>query len=482
MISSNAADAGEAGVRALRVMQFNIEFGGQGVEFSSVAKAIVAADAQVVAVQEACGRMPEIASDLGWAHYDVRSQVVSMYPLLTPSDAAEGAVLVELCEGHVLALINVHPPSRGYGPTRVDRGANARQVLRRERKVRLAELKPKLDYAAELLASGIPVVLLGDFNAPSHRDWSSLMVGAREHLRYPLHWPTSEATEAIGLVDVYRRIFPDPRTHPGLTWPARRPFVRGYNPALTDKPSDRIDLMYTGGPIVPTGVSIVGEAGSAMTDIAVTPWPSDHRGIVATLDVVPAPTPTIVSVDQRIVEIGHPIEVRYNTSSGVALALRISPKRATQDGGETLPLPDPRGGSVSVPTGDLGTGSYVIDLLAANDRLLSTTHVWIADGATKPDVTCSKGSYLDGEPIVVTWNYAPGNKADWVSIVKKDDEQSGSALIWAYTKASVDGDVTFDETSSPKRWPLEVGDYTVCLLADDSQRRLATADFTISER
>ena len=464
-------------------MQFNIELGGEGVDFSSVSRAIVASDAQVVAIQEACGRMPQVASDLGWPHYDVRSQVVSMYPLLTPSDAAEGAILVGLDERHVIAVINVHPPSRGYGPTRVERGAGVGQVIRRERRVRLATLRPQLDYAAKLLGSGIPVVFLGDFNAPSHRDWSSQMVGAREHVRYPVEWPTSKAAEEIGLSDVYRVMFPDPTTHPGLTWPASRPFVRGYNPARNDKPSDRIDLMYVGGSITPRTVSIVGETGSEMTDIEVTPWPSDHRAIVATLDVVPAPTPAIVSVDRRLADVGQPVEVRYNAGSDEAVRLRVSPGGSEPAAvSQELQLPDPRSGRVSLPTGALATGCYALDLLAANERLLSTTRVWIVDANTAPLVTCSKVSYVEGEPVVVTWEYAPGNKADWVSIVKTDDADAGPALMWTYTKATVTGVVTFDETSRQKSWPLPAGDYAACLVADDSQRRLAIANFTVTQR
>jgi endonuclease/exonuclease/phosphatase family metal-dependent hydrolase len=487
VIDSSALDPNHqgsaAGLLTLRVMQFNIELGGEGVDFSSVARAIVASDAQVVAIQEACGRMPQIASDLGWAHYDVRSQVVSKFPLLTPSDAAEGAILVEVVQGQVIAIINVHPPSRGYGPSRVERGVGVGQVLRRERKVRLASLRPQLDYAAKLLASRIPVVLLGDFNAPSHHDWSLLMVGAREHLRYPVEWPTSMAAEEMGLSDVYRVMFPDPTTHPGLTWPASRPFVPGYNPARADKPSDRIDLMYVGGPVTPKAVSIVGETESAMTDIDVTPWPSDHRAIVARLDVLPAPTPTIISVDRRLVDVGQPIEVRYHAGDDDAARLRISPTdTASARVGEDLQLPDPRTGRMSLPTDALSTGSYVLDLLAANERLLSTTRVWIVDANTPPLVTCSTGSYVEGEPVVVSWDCAPGNKADWVCIVKTDDAKAGPALIWTYTKATVAGVVTFDETSRQKEWPLPAGDYAACLVADDSQRRLAIANFTINPR
>ena len=63
--------------------------------------------------------------------------------------------------------------------------------------------------------------------------------------------PRTGATESVGLVDVYRRHHPDAVANPGLTWPAARPFVTGYNPHLNGAPSDRIDLMYVSSDIGP---------------------------------------------------------------------------------------------------------------------------------------------------------------------------------------------------------------------------------------
>ena len=108
-------------------------------------------------------------------------------------------------------------------------------------------------------------MLLGDFNAPSHRDWTDATVGMRPHVTQPFDWPTSVATEQIGLVDAYRSVYPDPVTHPGLTWPADRPFVDGYNPAADGHPEDRIDLMYVS------------------PDIAVSEIQHPRRGVVGVL-------------------------------------------------------------------------------------------------------------------------------------------------------------------------------------------------------
>ena len=58
----------------LNIMQFNIEYGGAGVDFASVVRAINEAGADLVAVQEACGQLDRVAADLGWPYYDVRTK------------------------------------------------------------------------------------------------------------------------------------------------------------------------------------------------------------------------------------------------------------------------------------------------------------------------------------------------------------------------------------------------------------------------
>ena len=197
----------------LHLLQLNIEYGGTGVDFDAVVKVIRSSGAPIAALQEGCGNVPRIASALGWPYYDVRTQLVSTLPLLDPpatgGAASDGVVFVEVEPGRVVALVNVHPPSRGFGPFRVQREPE-RRVMRRERRVRLAALQPSLDAARSLMEAGIPVVLLGDFNAPSHRDWTDDTVGMRSHMTAAFAWPTSVASEDVGLVDAYRAVYPDP--------------------------------------------------------------------------------------------------------------------------------------------------------------------------------------------------------------------------------------------------------------------------------
>ena len=60
----------------LRVMEFNIEYGGTVVSFDSIVEAVRAADADVVAIEEGQGNVPRLARALGYPYYDVRLQVL----------------------------------------------------------------------------------------------------------------------------------------------------------------------------------------------------------------------------------------------------------------------------------------------------------------------------------------------------------------------------------------------------------------------
>src|SRR5206468_1819385 len=92
---TESGTAASSGSVVLHLMEFNIEYGGTQVDFAGVPAAIRAAGADVVALEEGYGNVPRVAKALGWPYYDVRTQVVSRFPLLTPSDAGP-YVLVEV--------------------------------------------------------------------------------------------------------------------------------------------------------------------------------------------------------------------------------------------------------------------------------------------------------------------------------------------------------------------------------------------------
>jgi endonuclease/exonuclease/phosphatase family metal-dependent hydrolase len=472
--------APEPDLLSLNIMQFNIEYGGDGVDFSSVAKAIEAADADVVAIQEGYAKMPQIAEDLGWEYYDARTQTVSKYPLLTPSADVAGLNYVDVGDG-VIAVFNLHLTSTGYGPNKVLAGESKADILARENRGRLSELQPALEEAESLMTQGVPTFVLGDFNAPSHLDWTEETVGTRTQVEYPLDWPTSIAAEQAGLEDVYRAVYPDPVANPGLTWPASRPFVQGYNPGPAGKPADRIDQMYVGGDAEPTAVSIVGEPNADDTDIAVNPWPSDHRAVVAHVDVVPGLPWSTVSTDRRLVEQGEETNVRYVTGSGRAGALAIVPTGgALSTAVQQQQVVNPWRGAWAVASGELSAGGYDALLLDTNDREISRSPFWVVAPGTKAEISTTSDEYREGDPIEVSWDSAPGNKWDWIGIYKQGANPNIAYYkLWAYTDATVAGSLTVDGETASGRWPLPAGDYSVYLLADDSYAKLAGSDFQV---
>ncbi|MEA2317825.1 MAG: hypothetical protein QOD44_2014 [Solirubrobacteraceae bacterium] len=111
----------------------------------------------------------------------------------------------------------------------------------------------------ELLAgpagTTLPVVLVGDFNA---RPGSA----------------TYERARAAGFEDAWTRAHPD--GPPGLTCCHRLPLD---DPA--DRLRSRIDHIFTSGGLEVTGAVTVGDAPE---DFTAGLWPSDHAGVVATLD------------------------------------------------------------------------------------------------------------------------------------------------------------------------------------------------------
>ena len=319
----------------IRVMVFNIEEGGVGVDFGQVVEAIRRADPDVVALQEAMGNTARVAEALGWGYASHRTQIVSRHPTLVPALEDGVSAYVEVRPGRVVALASVHPPAEPYGPELAGRGGSPSEVIDLERRVRLPRLRRPLAALPRLAATGMPVFLLGDFNAPSHLDWTAATVGLRPHVRAVIDWPVSRAIEAAGFRDTWREIHPDPVAAPGLTWWADRPPTGRYEPG-PDTPDDRIDVIYAAGPSVTTDCRIVGEPGRPDVAIGVDPWPSDHRAVVASFQVWPAPGPDLrdatvatlrsamigTSADVRletatsVYQVGEPIEVRWADGPG----------------------------------------------------------------------------------------------------------------------------------------------------------------------
>lgn len=468
---------GEAtGPITLRVMEFNVEYGGTAVDFDGVPEAIEASGADIVAIEEGYGNMPDIAASVGWPYYDERTQVTSRFPILRVEDAPY--VYVEIAPGRVVAVANVHLPSTGYGPFKAADGATVQELVAVEERKRLPPLRPVLDALAPLADAGVPVFLVGDFNAPSHLDWVPEAVGLRDHVAFPVPWPVSRAVEDAGFVDSYREANPDPVADPGLTWPANRPTVPGYNPFRNGAPADRIDVVYAGGPVQVTDSRLVGEGGGPDVEIEVDPWPTDHRAPVSTFEVRPAAAPTIVSPDRRLVEVGDEVRLRYVASGDPAGSIAIVPSA----GGDAIAeeaVGGSTGGEVDVATPGWDPGAYDAVLWSASGGELARATFWVERVDAAPEIATARASYAPGEPVEVLWRSAPGNRWDWVGVYRRDaDPSRASYLSWVYTGATIEGSAVFDR-DGPGAWPLEPGEYSVYLLRDDGYADIAADAFTV---
>ena len=477
---------------SLKVMEFNIEYGGTQVSFAKVVEAVKKAQPDVVGLEEAETNTGRLAKAAGYPYWSDSSQVVSKYPILTPPEAKGNYVFVELGPGHGVALANVHLPSDDPGPQAIKHGAPVGKVLAAERKYRLPYIQTDLRLLPPLAGRGIPTFLVGDFNAPSWRDYTQEVVGTRDYVKYVVEWPVSKAVEAAGFTDSWRAVHPDPLRSLGLTWWAARPKVAGWNPGRT-APQDRIDFIYSAGPAKTTAAQLAGEKGGPEVTFGVRPWPSDHRAVVTTFTVTPGQLPALVSLTPQVATVGDAVTARYVDPAGDAVSLMVV--RAGDDPSAAVESDPAPGGStgagqVVLSTTSLGAGDYDVLLTGLKDRVVARAPFWVQKPGARPVLRTDSTTYAPGEPIVVTWKNAPAYRWDWLGVYKASaaDPNVDSYLIWQYTggagsgtsAGSVAGRMTLEkDTVEGSPWPLRKGDYVLYYLLADGYRWVARTEFRV---
>jgi len=291
---------GLSAAETVRVMTFNLWHGGDAGKqpLDQSAAVIRAAQADVVGLQETHGFEQEkgagrpdhgraLAARMGWHYLDqgARTGVLSRWPILT-NTAARWGVLIRHPSGRSFHVFNAHLNHAPYQPYQLlgIPYANApflqtaEQAVDAARRARGGQVQRLLAELRPVLAAGGPVFLTGDFNEPSHEDWTARAVKAG---RCPLEvrYPTTLAVVEAGMRDAFRQRHPDEIAAPGHTW---TPVTRPEDPK--DR-HDRIDFVFSGGRGVRvTRCEVVGED-PAVAGVVVRPWPSDHRAVVATVEV-----------------------------------------------------------------------------------------------------------------------------------------------------------------------------------------------------
>lgn len=300
---STQADGAEQPVpsapNVIRVMSFNLWHGGDAGKqpLDQTVAVIRAAEADIVGLQETAGHAPEgsprpdraaeIAKKLGWHYLDQggRTGIISRFKIVGVTPKKWGAKL-ELPSGRQVYMVNAHLAHAAYQPYQLlgIPYANAPflktadEAVRASQEARGGQVERMLAEVKAILPEGLPVFLTGDFNEPSHLDWTEAAAKAK-HCPLPVAWPSTRAVEAAGFVDAYRAIHPDPTTRRGLTW---TPITKIDDPK--DR-HDRIDFVFVSGPKVTVKAArILGESPES-ADVVVKPYPSDHRAVVAEVEL-----------------------------------------------------------------------------------------------------------------------------------------------------------------------------------------------------
>ena len=277
----------------LSVMSYNIHRGGVVMlkqPLSQTAKAIRLAKADIVGIQETRSprgdTLEDLAKLLGWNHdMGKGSNILTRYEIV---ESLYKGVKVKLDSGRHAYVFNVHLSSHPYQPyqllkirpkwhkhtnniTFIKTEAEAIEWAKKSRGVEIAKVLRQVKSIPDKEA---PVFVVGDFNEPSHLDWTEAAAKAGRH-PIKVAYPTSTGMAKSGFRDSYRTIYPNEMKNPGLTWsPA-------YQVGDPKTHHDRIDFVYFKGKgLQVKDVRILGE-NKENADIVLTPYPSDHRAVVA---------------------------------------------------------------------------------------------------------------------------------------------------------------------------------------------------------
>ena len=286
----------------------NVGFGNElfgGSRIDEIASAIKRARADIVGIQEDCSSKSNvILNELGDGWYRA-GKVYSKFPaqlLYSNKDRSLEVVDVKLAGSRVVRIVNCHWWPNNYGPFLAQEKLRADPQLDLNNLAKLVKQKgarkggtrgytATLEPLEEAIDEKRAIFLLGDFNEPSHLDWTEHYAKNGSDrwvdnptgtaLRLPVQWPGSVLLENIGMVDSFRQVHNDEVKQPGNTWtppyPSQTPGRRPYG----DQVLDRIDRIYHHGNNVQVlSAEVVGEKGDTSDIVIKGRWPSDHRAVV----------------------------------------------------------------------------------------------------------------------------------------------------------------------------------------------------------
>tara|TARA_B100000614_G_scaffold262804_1_gene298674 strand:- start:3071 stop:3913 length:843 start_codon:yes stop_codon:yes gene_type:complete len=274
-------------------MSYNIHRGGVVMlkqPLSQTAKVIRSAKADIVGIQETRSprgdKLVELAKLLGWNHdMGNGSNILTRYKIIK---SLVNGIKVELDSGREAYVFNLHLPSHPYQPYQllgirpkwhkhkfdIEFIKTETEAIKWAKKARGREVTKLLRNIRSISDKQASVFVVGDFNEPSHLDWTARAAKAGRH-PIKVEYPHSLAMTKAGFADAYRTIYSNEMENPGYTWSS---FYKFDDPTTHH---DRIDFVYFKGKGIRLNeVKIVGETRKD-ADIVISPYPSDHRAVVA---------------------------------------------------------------------------------------------------------------------------------------------------------------------------------------------------------
>lgn len=225
--------------------------------------------ADVICMQETYGSGPIIADSLGYVFYYRSSNlsIHSRFPILETTPFGDpfriGGAVLELGPGQRLRVFSLWI---NYAPN-IDRtipeAVSADSLIAQETHTRLAEIRAILD-GMRPLGEELPAIVAGDFNSPSHLDWTE---STRSwHRQLVAVWPVSKSMIDEGFTDAFRHVHPEPSSYYGRTWSPRFKATACH---------ERIDHVYYRG-------EVLNAQEADMLDNDAQNWPSDHAAVLVT--------------------------------------------------------------------------------------------------------------------------------------------------------------------------------------------------------
>ncbi|MBR8537622.1 endonuclease/exonuclease/phosphatase family protein [Carboxylicivirga sediminis] len=317
--------------KELKVLQFNIWQEGTVVPngYTAILDEIIRLDADLIALSEVrnynnqslAERLVRDLKERGHTFYSETSYdsgILSRYPIISqkmlfPAVDDHGSVTKAIInmDGIEVALYSAHLDYRNcslYLPRGYDGSTWEKldSIITDTEIIASDNLQSQRDEAIQAVIAdariehekGRLTLLGGDFNEPSHLDWTETTKDLFDHNGVVMEWHNTKRLEQAGFIDVYRQMYPNPVSHPGFTFPADNPLVDikklAWAPEADDR--DRIDfIFYQPHPHLQLiDAAIVGPRGSIVrnervqeqsSDSIIPPatiWPTDHKAILAT--------------------------------------------------------------------------------------------------------------------------------------------------------------------------------------------------------